>query len=205
MTERDPKRKADSQARTSLEQPLDRGPNRLWPANPEVFGKLSEGVARYIGSWLFIAWMTVLILAWLGYNILAPENLKPDPYPFTFLVLLLSLQASYAAPLILLAQNREADRDRVQYTEDRDRTERLVEDTEYLMRELAALRSALGEVATRDFVRGEFRDLLADLPDELARREVGSTDRPEPSKPRQTHRQSNRDTRQRGPGRQSPR
>lgn len=161
----------DSHTGTSLDQPLDRGPNRIWHTDPERFGKLGEGVARFIGSWRFIAWLTVLILAWLFYNVLAPNDLTVDPYPFIFLMLLLSLQASYSAPLILLAQNREADRDRVQYTEDRDRTERLVEDTEYLMRELSALRSALGEVATRDFVRGEFRDLLSDLPEEISRQQ----------------------------------
>ena len=76
---------------------------------------------------------------------------------------MLSLQASYAAPLILLAQNRQADRDRVQYADDRLRTERLIADTEYLAREIAALRSALGEVTTRDYVRGELRDLFEDL------------------------------------------
>lgn len=201
MPERDSKRKTDTPPGASLEQPLERGPNLLWSSKPEIFGKLSEGVARYIGSWRFIAWMTVLIVAWLAYNILAPDGLKPDPYPFTFLVLLLSLQASYAAPLILLAQNREADRDRVQYTEDRDRAERLVEDTEYLMRELAALRSALGEVATRDFVRGEFRDLLADLPDELARREAKAGEDPEPSSPSRSKSSHKRGARQRGSGR----
>lgn len=183
MTERDARRRTDRPTTAALEQPLDRGPSRVWRSDPELFGKLSEGVARYIGSWRFIAWMTILILAWLAYNILAPDELTPDPYPFTFLVLLLSLQASYAAPLILLAQNREADRDRVQYTEDRDRAERLVEDTEYLMRELAALRSALGEVATRDFVRGEFRDLLSELPEELARQQAEQVDDPDALNP----------------------
>lgn len=181
MPDRDSKRKAERQTPSTLEQPLDRGPNRVWRSDPERFGKVSEGVARYIGSWRFIAWMTVLIVAWLLYNTLAPDDVKPDPYPFTFLVLLLSLQASYAAPLILLAQNRQADRDRVQYTEDRDRAERLVEDTEYLMRELAALRSALGEVATRDFVRGEFRDLLSDLPQEITRQQFKADYVPDPS------------------------
>ena len=200
MTERDPKRKSDRQPATTLEQPLDRGPSRVWRTDPELFGKLSEGVARYIGSWRFIAWMTVLILAWLAYNILAPDDLKPDPYPFTFLVLLLSLQASYAAPLILLAQNREADRDRVQYTEDSDRAERLVEDTEYLMRELATLRSALGEVATRDFVRGEFRDLLADLPEEISRQQSEPTDDPDAKSPGRSKPHPRRNSRQRGSG-----
>lgn len=107
--------------------------------------------------------MTAAIIVWVLWNTLAPDNLRPDPFPFIFLTLMLSLQASYAAPLILLAQNRQADRDRVQYADDRLRTERLIADTEYLAREIAALRSALGEVTTRDYVRGELRDLLEDL------------------------------------------
>jgi uncharacterized membrane protein len=83
------------------------------------------------------------------------------------LTLLLSLQASYAAPLILLAQNRQSDRDRVQYQEDRARTERLLADSDYLAREIAGLRLALNDVATRDYVRGELRDLLDDLADRI--------------------------------------
>ena len=106
--------------------------------------------------------MTAFIIAWVAINIVIADG-APDPFPFIFLTLLLSLQASYAAPLILLAQNRQADRDRVQYQDDRARTDRLIADTEYLMREVASLRVALGEVATRDFVRSELRDLLDDL------------------------------------------
>ena len=112
--------------------------------------------------------MTGAIVAWLLWNIFAPDNLKPDPYPFIFLTLMLSLQASYAAPLILLAQNRQADRDKVQYLEDREMTDRLVADTEYLTREIAALRMALGEVATRDYLRAELRDLADDIAERLS-------------------------------------
>ena len=132
---------------------------------PDTFGRISERIARYIGSWSFIAWMTVVVVAWVVWNTLAPTRAAADPFPFIFLTLLLSLQASYAAPLILLAQNRQADRDRVQYQEDRARTDRLIADTEYLTREVAALRLALGEVATRDYLRGELRDLLDELDD----------------------------------------
>ncbi len=138
-----------------------RGPRLV--IDPDTFGRISERIARYIGSWSFIAWMTVAIVAWITWNSVAPESLQPDPFPFIFLTLLLSLQASYAAPLILLAQNRQSDRDRVQYAEDRNRTDRLIADTEYLARELAALRVAIGDVATRDFLRSELRDLLEDL------------------------------------------
>lgn len=151
-----------------MDQPLDRGRIRGPSYDPEQWGRLSERIARFIGSWRFIAWMTVVIVSWLLWNIFAPEDLKPDPYPFIFLTLLLSLQASYAAPLILLAQNRQADRDKVQYLEDREMTDRLVADTEYLAREIAALRMALGEVATRDYLRAELRDLAEEIAQRLA-------------------------------------
>lgn len=145
------------------------GSRRTWrpDLNSESFGKVSERVARFIGSWRFIAYMTVFIIAWVLWNIFAPEELRPDRYPFIFLTLLLSLQASYAAPLILLAQNRQADRDRIQSQYDRDRTERIMAESEYLSREIADLRVGLGEVATRDFVRGELGDLLDELQQRL--------------------------------------
>ena len=107
--------------------------------------------------------MTVFVVVWVGWNLLAPVHWRFDPYPFIFLTLMLSLQASYAAPLILLAQNRQADRDRVALEQDRTRDERNLADTEYLTREVAALRIALRESATRDFLRGELRDLLDEL------------------------------------------
>lgn len=150
-----------------VDQPIDttRG---IRPAyDSERFGRLSERVARYIGSWAFIAWMTVVIIAWVSFNVFAPEGIKPDAYPFIFLTLLLSLQASYAAPLILLAQNRQTDRDRVQYQEDRSRNERMLADSDYLAREVAALRSSLGELATRDYVRSELREALDQIMDRL--------------------------------------
>jgi uncharacterized membrane protein len=149
--------------RRRLDQPMQRGRLNRPTYDPDLFGRVSERVARFIGSWAFIAWMTGAIVLWVGWNTLGPADLRPDPFPFIFLTLLLSLQASYAAPLILLAQNRQADRDRVQYAEDRLRTDRLIADAEYLAREVAALRAALGEVATRDFLRGELRDLVEDL------------------------------------------
>ena len=121
--------------------------------------------------------MTVAIALWILWNVFAPDEARPDPFPFIFLTLLLSLQASYAAPLILLAQNRQSDRDRVQYAEDRNRTDRLIADTEYLARELAALRVAIGDVATRDFLRSELRDLLEELGDSPAFRNRQDPDR----------------------------
>jgi len=129
----------------------------------EAAGRLSEAIARFLGSWRFIGYMTAFIVIWLTWNAFGPADLRFDDYPFIFLTLVLSIQASYAAPLILLAQNRQTDRDRVQYQADRDRGERLVADSEYLARELAALRAGIGEVATRDFIRGEIGDLLDEL------------------------------------------
>jgi len=145
-----------------LDQPLDRSRALRPSVDSERFGRLSERAARGIGSWAFILWMTIAIIIWIGLNLAMVEG-APDPFPFIFLTLLLSLQASYAAPLILLAQNRQADRDRVQFAEDRQRTERLLADSDYLAREIADLRMALGDVATRDYVRSELRDLVDDL------------------------------------------
>jgi uncharacterized membrane protein len=88
-------------------------------------------------------------------------NLRWDPYPFILLNLAFSTQAAYAAPLILLAQNRQENRDRVALEEDRRRAEQTKADTEYLARELAALRLAVGEVATRDYLRREIEELRA--------------------------------------------
>ncbi|MGH8894519.1 MAG: DUF1003 domain-containing protein [Actinomycetes bacterium] len=132
--------------------------------DPEAFGRLSERIARFIGTGRFLVYMTVFVIVWLIWNVLA-ETLIFDDYPFVFLTLMLSLQASYAAPLILLAQNRQADRDRVQYEQDRARAERNIADTDYLTRELASLRMAVGDVATRDFLRSELRQLLDELDD----------------------------------------
>jgi uncharacterized membrane protein len=130
--------------------------------DPDAFGRLSERIARFIGTGRFLVYMTVFVLVWLIFNVTA-GGLVFDDYPFVFLTLMLSLQASYAAPLILLAQNRQADRDRVQYEQDRARADRTVADTEYLTRELASLRIAVGDVATRDFLRSELRQLLEEL------------------------------------------
>jgi uncharacterized membrane protein len=131
--------------------------------DPEAFGQFSERIARFLGTARFLVYMTVFVGVWLAWNVLAPGMWRFDPYPFIFLTLMLSLQASYAAPLILLAQNRQADRDRVQYEGDRARNERSVSDTEYLTREVASLRMAMSEVATRDWIRDELQRLMKDL------------------------------------------
>ena len=133
----------------------------------EAFGRLSERFARFLGTARFLVYMTVFVFTCVLWNIFAPVDLRWDDYPFIFLTLILSLQASYAAPLILLAQNRQADRDRIALNEDRARGDRNMADTEYLTRELASLRIALGDVSTRDFVRSELENLSQEIVEEL--------------------------------------
>jgi uncharacterized membrane protein len=157
--------------RDRLDQPFEPGRVRLPRFDPEAFGRVAEAIARYMGTAKFLVYMTVVIGAWFAWNTLAPRQLRFDPYTFTFLTLILSLQASYAAPLILLAQNRQADRDRLAMEEDRRRAAMQKADTEYLAREIAALRIALGEVATRDFLRSELTRLADELDEAAARRQ----------------------------------
>ncbi|MDQ0751115.1 putative membrane protein [Streptomyces africanus] len=140
--------------------------HRILPEyDPEAFGRLSERIARFLGTGRFLVWMTAVIILWVAWNSLAPRDLRFDEYPFIFLTLMLSLQASYAAPLILLAQNRQDDRDRVNLEQDRKQNERSIADTEYLTREIAALRIGLGEVATRDWIRSELQDTIKEMED----------------------------------------
>ncbi|MBP2476478.1 putative membrane protein [Crossiella equi] len=147
--------------RRRLDQP--RQPRRLsFDVDPEAFGRFSERIARFLGTGTFLFWQTMIVIVWIAVNLLA-VSLQWDPYPFILLNLAFSTQAAYAAPLILLAQNRQDDRDRISLEEDRARAERTKADTEYLARELAALRIAVGEVATRDYLRGELDRLRADL------------------------------------------
>ncbi|HVF05470.1 MAG TPA: DUF1003 domain-containing protein [Frankiaceae bacterium] len=160
--------------------------------DPEAFGRFSETIARFIGTARFLVIQTVIVIVWIAYNgwmglqhhrdnaecaraiTAASEARQPrpdcdpdkevfDPYPFILLTLALSLQAAYAAPLILLAQNRQADRDRISLEEDRAQYARSIADTEYLTREVAAVRIALGDVATRDYLRSELQHLLDEL------------------------------------------
>ncbi|MEV6031167.1 DUF1003 domain-containing protein [Nonomuraea sp. NPDC052116] len=131
--------------------------------DPEAFGRLSEQIARFLGTARFIVYMTVVVAIWVIWNAFAPPNIKFDPYPFIFLTLMLSLQASYAAPLILLAQNRQGDRDRIQYEQDRETADRNQAEIEYLTREIAGLRLALNELATRDYLRAELGRLAEEL------------------------------------------
>jgi uncharacterized membrane protein len=126
--------------------------------DPDTVGRFAETTARLLGTGRFLLIQTVLVIVWVGLNVFSAA-LRWDPYPFILLNLMFSVQAAYAAPLILLAQNRQAERDRVQAEEDRARAGQTRADTEYLARELAALRVAIGELATRDFIRGELNRL----------------------------------------------
>jgi uncharacterized membrane protein len=129
--------------------------------NPDAVGQFAEGIARFLGTGRFLAVQTIIVIVWITLNVVA-VNLRWDPYPFILLNLAFSTQAAYAAPLILLAQNRQADRDRVQAEEDRARAASVRADTEYLARELASLRVSVGELATRDFIRSELNRLVED-------------------------------------------
>ena len=131
--------------------------------DPDRFGRFAEKFARYMGTARFLVYMTVFVLLWVTFNVVGIMNHKWDVYPFIFLTLMLSLQASYAAPLILLAQNRQTDRDRVALEQDRASNERNLADTEFLTREVASLRIALRDMATRDYLRSELRSMLDEM------------------------------------------
>jgi len=163
---------ADSSARRTarLDTPLEtrRQLVRRPTYDADVFGVFAEQFARFMGTAQFLIYMTMFVAFWVLWNTLAPQDVRFDNYPFIFLTLMLSLQASYAAPLILLAQNRQEARDRVIYEQDRQADARAHADMEFLAREVASLRMSVGEVATRDFLRSELRSLLSEL-DERAR------------------------------------
>ncbi|HEV7203850.1 MAG TPA: DUF1003 domain-containing protein [Jatrophihabitans sp.] len=150
-----------AESRARLDQPLGdrRGPRLRYDA--EAFGRSTERIARFLGTGRYLVYQSVFILIWVLLNTI-PGILHFDPYTFTFLTLILSLQAAYAAPLILLAQNRQDDRDRVNLEADRDEARQAKADLDYLAREIAAIRMALGEVATRDFLRSEVSRIVDD-------------------------------------------
>jgi uncharacterized membrane protein len=164
-------KKAEERPRASrLDQPRDlrrpllgRALDRATAPDQDRLGRFAERFARFMGTARFLIYMTLVVAIWVGWNYLAPKDARFDDYPFIFLTLVLSLQASYAAPRILLARNRQELRDRVITEQDRQANARAHADMEFLAREVASLRMALGEVATRDFLRSELRDLLEEL------------------------------------------
>jgi uncharacterized membrane protein len=161
---------AERRADLRLDQPRTaRGIGSFLRLDPDAVGRFAEGIARFLGTGRFLAVQTIIVIVWITLNVVAID-LRWDPYPFILLNLAFSTQAAYAAPLILLAQNRQADRDRVQAEEDRNRSAQNRADTEYLARELASLRVSVGELATRDFIRGELGRLLPDEREDGAER-----------------------------------
>ncbi|WP_077088371.1 DUF1003 domain-containing protein [Mycobacterium rhizamassiliense] len=132
--------------------------------DPETVGQSTEAIARFFGTGRYLLIQTIIVIVWIAFNLVAIEE-RFDPYPFILLNLAFSTQAAYAAPLILLAQNRQENRDRVALDEDRRRAAQTKADTEFLARELAALRLAVGEVVTREYLRDELDDLRALLTD----------------------------------------
>lgn len=154
-------------ASTRLDQPRAAGRSRALQRprlDADKFGQVSENIARYFGTARYLVIQSMIVIVWIALNILVwSRTIRWDPYPFILLNLAFSTQAAYAAPLILLAQNRQADRDRVQIEQDRDREERTIANTDYLVREVAALRLAINEVATRDYVRSELQAIVKEL------------------------------------------
>jgi uncharacterized membrane protein len=169
--EKKPEKKTEDRSRTPrLDVPREvRSPlwgrilDRATAPDQDRLGRFAERFARFLGTARFLIYMTLFVVVWVGWNWAVPKGARFDDYPFIFLTLILSLQASYAAPLILLAQNRQELRDRVVTEQDRQANARAHADMEFLAREVASLRMALGEVATRDFLRSELRDLLEEL------------------------------------------
>ena len=175
--ERPDKRASRLDAPVEARRPLIRRPEM----DSDTFGRFAETFARFMGTARFLLYMTAFVAIWLVWNWAVPAEYQWDAYPFIFLTLMLSLQASYAAPLILLAQNRQEDRDRVIAEQDRQANSRAHADMEFLAREMASLRMALGEVATRDYVRSELRTLLGEL-EEMDRRTRDRLDGDDPDR-----------------------
>lgn len=163
---------AESRSRR-LDQPKT-GSRLSLDIDPDAFGRFAEAIARVMGTGRFLFWQTVIVIIWIAANV-APLVFHWDNYPFILLNLMFSVQAAYAAPLILLSQNRQTDRDRIAQQEDRNRAQRTTADTEFLARELAALRVAIGDVATRDYLHGEVERIRNDVA-EILRAQAESED-----------------------------
>ena len=166
-----------AEPRIRLDQPRSERRGFRLRVDPEAVGPPTEKIARFLGTGRYLAVQSIVVVVWLAWNSLAPHKLQFDPWNptrFIFLTLILSLQASYAAPLILLAQNRQDDRDRVNLEADRDEARQAKADLDYVARELASIRMALGEVATRDFLRSELSRI--ELARDQTRERSGSAD-----------------------------
>ena len=172
---------SDSSSRGRLDTPRTSRRRPLLNFDNEAVGRYSEAIARFLGTGRYLLWQTVFVIVWILLNLFAVAW-QWDPYPFILLNLAFSTQAAYAAPLILLAQNRQENRDRVALEEDRQRAAQTKADTEFLARELAALRFAIGEVATRDYLRRELEELHEKL--DALQSEPMPTAKPEPGERR---------------------
>lgn len=158
-----------SNNQSQLDTPLTTSRSRWFNFDSEKVGRGAEAVARFLGTGKYLAYQTVFVSAWIILNIVLAKHAF-DPYPFILLNLAFSTQAAYAAPLILLAQNRQENRDRVSLQEDRERAAQTKADTEFLARELAGVRISVAETATRDYVRHEveeIREMLVDITQRL--------------------------------------
>lgn len=164
MTDTEPYQAVEERLNTPGRRSGLRLPRRRF--DTESFGRFAEWIARFMGSPVFILWMTVFVIVWIFLNAVGSWR-HWDPYPFILLNLAFSTQASYAAPLILLAQTRQEQRDRRSLERDRKIAAQSRADTDFLAREIASLRTNVGQLATRDFVRNEIRDQLRDLLAEL--------------------------------------
>ena len=144
----------------SLSNPRGSGGGQLY--DPEAFGNFAERLARFFGTPRYLLVQTVLVVMWIAVNVVW-VTLRFDKYPFILLNLMFSTQAAYAAPLILLAQNRQADRDKAEVERDREVNARSLAETEYLAREIAAVRLAVEQKADRDDVIEPLERLTAIL------------------------------------------
>lgn len=160
-----------------LDQPKGTGRRLHVGLDDDTFGRFSERLARFFGTARFLVMQSILVVVWIAANVYLGNRQHGnhfDPYPFILLNLAFSTQAAYAAPLILLAQNRQAHRDRVSLEEDRVQNARSGETSDYLAREIAAIRIALGDVATRDFVRSELTRMVETITSEDPEADAGS-------------------------------
>ncbi|NLZ57754.1 MAG: DUF1003 domain-containing protein [Corynebacterium sp.] len=144
--------------RSDLDTPLLRTKRQRFKFDDDTIGTYAEKVARFFGTGQYLFWQTIFVIIWIMLNV-GGFVWNWDPYPFILLNLAFSTQAAYAAPLILLAQNQQEDRDRVTILADRRRAEETKADTEFLARELAGVRLAVGDMVTRDYLRHELEDL----------------------------------------------
>ncbi len=134
-------------ARSDLDNPRGTPGGPVY--DPDAFGRFAESLARYLGTGRYLAIQTIVVALWIALNGIGVINAW-DPYPFILLNLVFSTQAAYAAPLILLAQNRQADRERAEIERDREVNARQLADTAYLAREIAAIRIALEHKTDRE-------------------------------------------------------